>query len=218
MNQVLHPFLNKFIVVYFDNILVYSRIFEEHLQHLHSLFQVLTTEKLFVNHKKCLFLVKEISFIGFLIGQNQIKVDPKKIGAITQWPTPSSVKDIQAFPGLASFYRKFINDFSSITAPITDCLKKGNFSGVKQPDSFDCIKRKRPILKLPDFSAPFEVVVDACGSGIGGVLSQQGHPIEYFSEKLSSSRQAWSTYEQELYALVRALKQWEDYHLSKEFL
>lgn len=71
-----------------------------------------------------------------------------------------------SFPGLASFYRKFINDFSSITAPITDCLKKGNFSGVKQQDSFDCIKRKRPILKLPDFSAPFEVVVDACGSGM----------------------------------------------------
>lgn len=113
-------------------------------------------------------------------------------------------------------------DFSSLIAPITDCLKKGNFEwGEKQQTSFECIKKKlstSPVLKLPDFSAPFEVAVDGCGVGIGAVLSHQGHPIEFFSEKLSPFGQTWSTYEQELYALVRALKQWQHYLLSKEFL
>ncbi|TYJ95781.1 Integrase, catalytic core [Cucumis melo var. makuwa] len=122
----------------------------------------------------------------------------------------------------STFMRKFIQNFSSIAAPITNCLKKGAFQwGPKQQHSFNLLKESlsnSPVLKLPDFSQAFEVVVDACGIGIGAVLSQQGHPIEYFSEKLSKSRQSWSTYEQELYALVRALKQWEHYLLSREFI
>ena len=132
----------------------------------------------------------------------------------------SSTKEVQSFMGLTSFYRKFIKNFSSITTPITDCLKKGGF--VKnQQNSFEIIKLKlssQPILKLPEFNKPFEVVVDAYGARIGAVLSQGGHPVEFSSDKLSIFRQSWSTYEQELYALVRTLKQWEHYLLSKEFI
>ncbi|TYK23247.1 putative gag-pol polyprotein [Cucumis melo var. makuwa] len=148
-------------------------------------------------------------------------MEPKKVEAIHTWPAPTYIKEVQAFLGLASFYKKFIRNFSSIVAPLTDCLKKGNFKwDQEQQESFEDIKRRptsSPILQLPDFASPFEVPVDACGTGIGAVLSQQGHPIQYFNEKLSSSRQSWSTYEQELYALVRALKQWEHYLLCKEF-
>ena len=113
---------------------------------------------------------------------------------------------------MASFYRKFIRNFSSLAAPLTDCLKKGNFEDIKKKLT------SSPILKLPVISSPFEVAADVCCTGVGAVLAQQGHPIEYFSEKLSPSRQSWSTYEEELYALVRALKQWEHYLLSKEFV
>ena len=222
MNQVLHPFLNKFIVVYFDDILVYSTNNDEHLLHLRKLFQVLTEAELYINTKKSMFMKKEIAFLGFIIKQGSISMEPKKIEAIHTWPTPASIKEIQAFLGLASFYRKFIRNFSSLAAPLTDCLKKGNFKWTPlQQESFEDIKKKltsSPILRLPDFSSPFEVAVDACCTGIGAVLVQQGHPIEYFSEKLSTSRQTWSTYEQELYALVRALKQWEHYLISKEFV
>lgn len=123
---------------------------------------------------------------------------------------------------MASFYRKFIKNFSSFAAPITDCLRKGSFVwGGKQQASFDDVKKRlssNPVLKLQDFSIPFKVAVDASGLGIGGVLSQQGYLIEFFSEKLSDSRQNWNTYEHEFYAFVRTLKQWELYLLSKEFL
>ena len=101
--------------------------------------------------------------------------------------------------GLASFYRKFIKNFSSLTAPITDYFKKGCFSwGRCQLDSFNIMKLKlnsHLVLKLPEFDSSFEVAVDACGAQIGAVLSQVGHPVEFFSEKLNISRQSWSTYE-----------------------
>ncbi|KAL0556105.1 hypothetical protein IC582_004615 [Cucumis melo] len=211
MNKVLHPFLNKFIIVYFDDILVFSKTYDQHLQHIDQLFQVLNHNELYVNLKKCIFCSNEIAFLGFIIRKDHVLMDEKKVEAIKNWLTPTTVKQVQAFLGLASFYRKFIQNFSSIAAPITDCLKKGAFDwGPKQQNSFNLLKESLsniPVLKLPDFFQAFEVAVDTCGTGIGAVLSQQGHPIEYFSEKLSKSRQSWSTYEQELYALVRALKQ-----------
>ncbi|KAA0033031.1 putative mitochondrial protein [Cucumis melo var. makuwa] len=113
-------------------------------------------------------------------------MEPKKIEAISTWPTPTSIKEIQAFLGLASCYRKFIRNFCSLAAPLTNCLRRGNFKWTLiQQESFDDIKREltsSPILQLPDFTSPFEVADDACGTGIGVVLSQQGHPIEYFSK------------------------------------
>ena len=120
-------------------------------------------------------------------------MDESKVEAVTKWSIPKSIKEIQAFMGLASFYRKFIKNFSFITAPMTDCLKKGAFYwGEKQQHNFDSLKRKlvsQPVLKLPKFDSPFEVAVDASGVGIRAVLSQGGHPVEFFSEKLSHSRQ-----------------------------
>ncbi|TYK16437.1 putative gag-pol polyprotein [Cucumis melo var. makuwa] len=178
MNQVLHSFLNQFIVVYFDDILVYSNNHEDHLQHLRKLFQVLTKTELYINPKKCTFLTKEIVFLGFLIKERKIGMEAKKVEAVQSWPAPTSVKEVQAFLGLVSFYRRFIRIFSSIVAPLTDCLKKGNFKWEHmQQQSFEEIKRRltsSPILQLPDFASPFEVVIDA---RIGAILSQQSHPI-----------------------------------------
>lgn len=189
IHQVLQPFLNNFIVVYFDDILVYSRTVEDHLSHLRILFEILHKHQLYINLGKCSFLTTEIAFLGFYINQFGISIDPSKISAIQKWPKPTSVRDIQCFLGLASFYRKFIKHFSSIAAPSTECLKKGKFLWDKNQDSsFETLKDKlsnTPVLGLPDFSQPFEVAVDASGIGIGAVLSQKGHPLEYFSEKLT---------------------------------
>lgn len=141
----------------------------------------------------------EISFLGFLISADGLKMDPSKIRAISEWPQSQSIKGVQCFLGLASFYRKFIKDFSTLAGPLTDCLKKGNFRwDTTQRDNFNILKTKLtqwPVLHLPDFTQPFEVAVDAFGIGIGAVLTQNQHPIEYFSEKLCQSRQNWSTYE-----------------------
>ncbi|TYK16315.1 DNA/RNA polymerases superfamily protein [Cucumis melo var. makuwa] len=127
MNQVLYPFLNQFIVVYFDDILVCSSSREDHLQHLRKLFQVLTEIELYINPKKYTFLTKEIVFLGFLIKEGKIGIEPKKVEAIQSWPVPTFIKEVQGFLGLASFYKRFIRNFSSIVAPLTNYLKKGNF-------------------------------------------------------------------------------------------
>ena len=161
-------------------------------------------------------------FLDFIISCDGISVDPKKIDSISSWPQPKTPKDIQCFLGLASFYRRFIKNFSTIAAPLTNCFKKGSFQwGQVEEDSFCQLKSalaSPPVLKLPNFDKPFEVTVDASDLGIGAVLSQEGPPLEYFSEKLRTSRQNWSTYEQKSYTLVRALKQWEHYLLANTFI
>lgn len=126
MNQV-HLFLNKFVIVYFNDSLVFSRDIEKHYQHLHQLFQVVAFNELYLNLKKCILCVKEIAFLGFIVGENQIKMNKKKIEAISSWLIPTCTKEVQAFISFASFYQKIIQNFSFLVAPITNCLKKGSF-------------------------------------------------------------------------------------------
>jgi hypothetical protein len=157
--------------------------------------QVLTTlqaEQLYINHAKCLFLKKKVYFLGFIISNKGVEVDPAKVQAIQNWPTPRTFSDVRSFHGLATFYRRFIRNFSTIMAPITECLKSSNFTWTTAANrAFDEIKDKlghAPVLKLPDFSKVFEVACDASHIGIGGVLSQEGHPIAFYSEKLNDTR------------------------------
>ncbi|CAL9010913.1 unnamed protein product [Prunus brigantina] len=222
MNQVLRPFIGSFVVVYFDDILIYSTTKEEHLVHLRQVLDVLRENKLYVNLKKCTFCTNKLLFLGFVVGENGIQVDDEKIKAILDWPAPKTVSEVRSFHGLATFYRRFVKHFSSIAAPITECLKKGRFSwGEEQERSFAEIKEKlctAPVLALPNFEKVFEVECDASGVGVGAVLSQDKRPVAFFSEKLSDACQKWSTYDQEFYAVVRALKQWEHYLIQKEFV
>ena len=128
MNEVLRPFLAKFIVVYVDDILIYSKQLKEHLDHLQQVFETLRKQKLYGKLEKYSFLMQEVGFLGFLIGKEGVKVDPCKVEAIKNWPTPTTVTQVRSFHGLASFYRRCIKNFSAIMAAITEGTKKGTFS------------------------------------------------------------------------------------------
>jgi hypothetical protein len=150
-------------------------------------------------------------------------VDSSKVEAIQDWPTPTTVTQIRSFLGLAGFYRHFVRDFSSIAAPLHELTKKGvSFSwDPAQEEAFDTLKDKlthAPLLQFPDFQKVFELECGASGIGLGAVLLQEGKPIAYFSEKLSGAILRYSTYDKELYALVRTLQTWQHYLWPREFI
>uniref|UniRef100_A0A2N9HFG3 Reverse transcriptase/retrotransposon-derived protein RNase H-like domain-containing protein n=1 Tax=Fagus sylvatica TaxID=28930 RepID=A0A2N9HFG3_FAGSY len=152
-----------------------------------------------------------------------IKVDEEKVKAIQEWPTPITISQVWSFHGLASFYRWFVRDFSSLASPLTEVIKKNvPFKwGKEQEKAFNLIKEKltnAPLLVLPNFAKTFEIECDASGIGIGAVLMQEGRPVAYFSEKLSGAALNYPTYDKEIYALVRALENWQHYLWPKEFV
>nr|KAJ0226813.1 hypothetical protein LSAT_V11C100043320 [Lactuca sativa] len=211
-----------FVVVYLDDILVYSKSLEDHLVHLKQVFETLRAQKLYGKQEKCSFLVEEVAFLGFVVSRNGVSVDPSKTEAIKSWPIPTNISEVRSFHGLASFYRRFVRDFSTIASPITGCLKKGVFAwGEEAQKAFEKLKAllcDAPILALPDFSQPFEVECDASGVGIGAVLIQSKRPIAYFSEKLGGARLNYCTYDKEFYAIVRALDHWSHYLRANHFI
>lgn len=222
MTHVLAPFLGKSVVVYFDDILVYSETLQDHLEHLRSVFQTLREQKLFANLQKCHFITDNLVFLGYVVSSAGIKMDPSKVEAIESWPVPKTLHDVRSFHGMISFYRRFIKHFSTLVAPITECLKGEIFKwSAEAQESFELIKKKiitAPVLALPDFNKVFEVDCDASNVGIGAVLSQEGRPIAFFSEKLNEAKRKYSTYDKEFYAIIRALNFWSHYLLPLEFV
>jgi len=221
MNHVLREFIDRFIVVYFDDILVYSRDLDDHLEHLRQVLLVLRKHTLFANIDKCTFCVDSVVLLGFVVSKNGVHVDPEKIKTIQEWPTPKSVGDIRSFHGLTSFYRRFVNNFSTLALRLNELVKKNvAFTwGERQEKAFALLKEKltkAPFLALLDFSKTFELECDASSVGVGTLLLQGGHPIAYFSEKLHGATLSYPTYDKELYALVRALQTWKHYLVSKE--
>lgn len=175
MNQALRPFIGKFVVVYFDDILVFSSSLDEHVGHLRDVLSVLRRDKFFATRKKCAFGVNEVHFLGYIVSTQGLSVDPSKVEAIRTWPTPTTITETRSFHGLASFYRRFVSQFSSLMAPITDCIRDGKFSWTTEADrAFHIIKENlctTPILALPNFNTVFELHTDASKTGIGAVLS-----------------------------------------------
>jgi len=211
MNQALRPYISKSVVVYFDDILIYSVDPRMHLQHLREVLTVLRKEQFFEAKGKCVFLSDQVLFLGYIVSSKGLSVDESKIEAIKQWPQPQTMTDVRSFHRLASFYRRFIPHFSGIMAPVTDCMRNNSkFVWIIEAETaFQEIKRRlttTPVLVLLDFSNLFELHCDASKLGIGAVLSQNGKPVAFFSEKLSGAKLRYNTYDVEFYAVVEAVR------------
>jgi hypothetical protein len=222
MNDIFRAYLRKFVLVFFDDILIYSRNLEEHQQHLRQVLMILMTNSFVANMSKCKFGCTEVDYLGHVISGKGVAVDPEKIKCVLDWPETKTVKGVRGFLGLTGYYRKFVKDYGKIAKPLTELTKKDNFSwGPSARDAFNKLKKimtSPPVLVLPNFSLPFEIECDAAGRGIGAVLMQQKQPIAYFSKALSDGNLSKSVYEKELMALVLCIQHWRHYLLGKPFV
>ncbi|KAH9699109.1 hypothetical protein KPL71_024219 [Citrus sinensis] len=221
MNEIFQPFLRKFVLVFFDDILVYSKNWVEHMKQLELVLETLLKNHLFVKKSKCSFGKEQVEYLGHLISEQGVATDPAKIGSMKCWPSPNSLKALRGFLGLTGYYRRFIKDYGKISRPLTDLLRKDNFLwNHTAEEAFNNLKSAMctsPVLAMPDFQKTFVLECDASGEGIRAVLSQEGRPISYLSKALSPKNLGLSAYEKEMLAVVFAVQKWRPYLLGKHF-
>lgn len=212
MNHVFRLYLRKFILVFFDDILVYRPNSQSHLGHLEITLSLLQQHQLFAKQSKCRFGCSEVDYLGHIVSNVGVKADPEKIKAMVDWPFPINIKSMRSFLRLTGYYRKFIRGYGSIAAPLTTMLKKNAFLWTEDAKTaFQKLKAAvthAPVLALPNFNQPFVVESDASGVGIGAVLMQDHRPVAFLSKALKGRALHMSTYEKELLALVTAIQRW----------
>ncbi|KAJ9536482.1 hypothetical protein OSB04_un000319 [Centaurea solstitialis] len=216
MNRVCRPYLDKFVIVFIDDILIYSQSKEDLEQHLRLILGLLKTEKLYAKFSKCEFRIREVHFLGHVVNKEGLHVDPAKIEAIKKWEAPKTPTEIRQFLGLAGYYRRFIANFSKIAQPLTTLTQKDKkfIWGEKQEEAFQLLKHKlcnAPILALPEGTDNFVVYCDASHQGLGCVLMQNEKFIAYASRQLKVHEKNYTTHDLELGAVVFALKIWRHY-------
>nr|CAE05068.2 OSJNBa0094P09.7 [Oryza sativa Japonica Group] len=216
MNKVFMEYLDKFVVVFIDDILIYSQSEEDHQHHLRLVLGKLREHQLYAKLSKCEFWLSEVKFLGHVISAKGVAVDPETVTAVTEWKQPKTVTQIRSFLGLAGYYRRFIENFSKIARPMTQLLKKEEkFVWSPQCEkAFQTLKEKlvsSPVLILPDTRKDFMVYCDASRQGLGCVLMQDGHVVAYASRQLRPHEGNYPTHDLELAAVVHALKIWRHY-------
>ncbi|KAJ0910150.1 putative nucleotidyltransferase, Ribonuclease H [Helianthus annuus] len=222
MNRVCKPMLDKSVIVFIDDILVYSKSEAEHVCHLREILDTLRREKLYAKFTKCAFWLREVQFLGHLISADGVLVDPSKIEAVTKWNPPRNPSEIRSFLGLAGYYRRFIQDFSKIALPLTKLTRKEEkfVWGIKQEEAFQTLKEKlthAPVLTLPEGTEDMVVYSDASQLGLGCVLMQRGKVIAYASRQLKIHENKYPVHDLELAAVVFALKIWRHYLYGVKF-
>jgi hypothetical protein len=214
---------NKVFMIWIDSswfssmiFFIYSKSDSDHEEHLRLVLQKLRDNQLYAKYSKCEFWIDEVPFLGHIISNGGISVDPAKVKEIVVWSIPTTVTEIRSFLGLAGYYRRFIEGFSKIAKPMTSLLEKDReFKwDEKCQDNFDQLKKRLmspPVLVMPDLQKGFDIYCDACGQGLGCVLMQEGHVIAYASRQLRKHELNYPTHDLKLAAVVHALKIWRHY-------
>ena len=218
INSVLRPFLEKFVILYLDDILIFSNTLEEHHNHVRQVLEKLIENNLYAKLSKCEFDKDKVEFLGHVISGKGISTDPNKIKSIEEWPVPKSVKDVQRFVGLCNYYRRFVENFANIAKPLHQLTKKNiKFEWTEKCNIAFLELKKRlttaPILAYPNFEKPYIVECDASNVAIGAILSQKDdnnklHPVAYYSRSLNNAEINYSITEKELLAIKEAFSTW----------
>lgn len=221
MDKVFQPYIGKFVQVYLDDVIVYSKTPELHAEHLELVFKKLQEHEFYCNPTKCTFNQSEVKYLGHIVGKDGLKVDPKKIAVIRDWPTPQDVSQLRSFLGLANYFRRFVQGYSSLVSCLSQLTHKqyeaeplSTLWRDTHQKAFDQVKHAlttAPCLVLPDFSQPFELISDASLNGTGAVLIQNERPVAYTSSKFSPAERNYTTGEQELLGVFNALSEWRCY-------
>ena len=227
MTEVLEGLIDKCCLCYLDDVLVFSRSYEEHLQDLERVLTRLDQAELKVQLKKCEWLVQEVEFLGFIVGGGKLKPDPGKVRTIQEWPLPETPKEVRSFIGLAGYYRRFIHKFSKKAAPLHNLTKQGVVWswGAQEGSAFKQLKEaltSRPVLLLPDFTKDFQLTTDASTVAVAAILEQEGedglmHPVAYYSRKLNIHEANYSSYDLEALGVVEACKHFRCYLERRHF-
>ena len=226
MHQTFREYLDMFVIVFLDDLLIYSQTLSDHHVHIRKVLDILRSKKLYAKESKCEFFRTEVEFLGHIIGRDGLRMMSDKVDAISTWPTPTSVTQVRAFLGTIGFYRRFIKDFSAVAAPLSDLTKndiKWSWSSVEE-NAFRrliALAVAQPVLILPDPNLPYVVHTDASGFATGAVLQQdQGsglQPIAYMSKKMMPAETRYPVHEQELLAIIQALGTWRHYLMGAKF-
>ena len=222
MNRMMAPYIGKFVLVYLDDILVYSKTAEEHARHLELVLAKLREHRFFANRAKCSFNKPELEFLGHIVGREGVRVDPKKVQVVRDWIPPKDAHGVRRFLGLSNYFRRFIHQYSEKALPLTRLLRtNAQFHwGPEQQQAFEAIKQAlttAPVLAMPDFTKPFTVVTDASDQTVGGVLLQEQRAIAYESRQLIAAERNYTVSERELLAVVHCLQVWRCYLEGSDF-
>jgi hypothetical protein len=194
MDDVLRPFTNSSVVVYLDDILIFKKMWEEHMRHIQQVLSTLRQHKFYANLKKCSFGMNMVQYLGCIVDEHGVHVDPAKIQVIRDWPAPTTLTELRSFLGLANFYQQFVLGFYHVACVVGQVTKGGSRAkfvwGKEQQRAFEDLKHRlcsAPVVSLPDLQQPFEIETDASNYVVGAVLTQHGHPVAYHSETLSDT-------------------------------
>jgi transposase InsO family protein len=226
MQSIFDPHLDHFVIIFLDDILIFSKSLEEHDKHVREVLEVLRKNKLYAKESKCEFFKEKISFLGHVVSAKGISMEEDKVKAIQEWPVPSSTTAVRSFLGLTGYYRRFVKGFGRIALPLTNLLQnESKFQWTEsQQQAFDSLKQaisSAPVLAVADDSLTYVVTTDASGFAVGATLSQdQGkglQPIAFLSHKLDKHERNYPVHEQELLAVIIALKEWRHYLHGRKF-
>jgi hypothetical protein len=217
MNHVFCPFLRHFVLVFFDDILIYSKTWNSHIAHVDKFLHLLSHHQILLKQSKCYFGASKAEYLGHIARKGGVRVDPKTIEAMQDWPQPKTLKILRGFLGLIGSYHKFFKNYGKIAVPLTSLLKKNDFNWTPTIDQYFQEFKDSMCTTPVYFTNTFVLKCDASGRGTAAVLMQYGRPLAFTSKQILERHLGQSIYEKEILAILHAMDLWNPYLLGKHF-